>query len=330
VIKAAFFGNRPEAIERVYAQGRRERIAQLTELYPHVVSEDNLEEHIDNLRDVEVAFGTWGFPPLKAEQLDRLPSLKMVFYGAGTVQAFARPFLQRGIGVVSAWAANAVPVAEFCLAQILLSTKGFWRNTRELTGPDMWRGGFRGPGNFGETVSLIGLGMISHKLIELLQPIELNVLVVSSHLTKEEAQELGVRKVTMEEAFRQGLVVSNHLANLPHTLGVLHGELFASMRPNATFINTGRGAQVVEEDLIRVLKERPDLTALLDVTHPEPPVEGSELYTLPNVHLSSHIAGSIGNEVVRMADYVIEEFEAWLAGRPLRYAVTLEMLERMA
>ena len=87
---------------------------------------------------------------------------------------------------------------------------------------------------------------------------------------------------------------------------------------------------MVEEDLIGVLRERPDLTALLDVTDPEPPLEGSEFYTLPNVHLSSHIAGSQGDEILRQADYAIAEFENWAAGRPLRYRVTLEMLKTMA
>jgi len=330
VTKAVFLGNQPANIERVYAQGRREQIAELTDLYPEIVSQASLPEHASALSDVEVAFGTWGFPALTDEELELLPSLRAVFYGAGTVQRFAEPFLRRSITVVSAWAANAVPVAEFCLAQILLSTKGYFRNSGECTSPEGWRSALRGPGNFGETVSLIGLGKISSKLIELLRPFALNVLVVSSHLTDEEAESLGVRKVTLEEAFCEGFVVSNHLANRPATQGVLNVTLFESMRPDATFINTGRGAQVVEPDLIRVLKARPDLTALLDVTFPEPPQADSELYTLPNVHLSSHIAGSIGDEVVRMADYAIAEFKNWRAGLPLQYAVSLEMLETMA
>jgi phosphoglycerate dehydrogenase-like enzyme len=102
------------------------------------------------------------------------------------------------------------------------------------------------------------------------------------------------------------------------------------MQQGATFINTGRGQQINEQELIEVLKERPDLYALLDVTWPEPPPDGSPLYTLANVKLSSHIAGSIGNEVVRMADLVIEEFLCWQAGLPLQHEVTLDMLERMA
>ena len=85
-----------------------------------------------------------------------------------------------------------------------------------------------------------------------------------------------------------------------------------------------------EDGLIRVLQARPDLSALLDVTHPEPPSADSPLYSLPNAQLSSHIAGSLGDEVVRMADYMIEEFARRQRGEALRYAVTPEMLDTMA
>ena len=98
------------------------------------------------------------------------------------------------------------------------------------------------------------------------------------------------------------------------------------MPPGGTFINTGRGAQVNEDDLIAVLHERPDLTALIDVTYPEPPLPDSEFYNMPNVRLSSHIAGSMNNEVHRMADYMIEEFKRWDRGEALKYRVFENML----
>ena len=78
--------------------------------------------------------------------------------------------------------------------------------------------------------------------------------------------------------------------------------------------------------VVEVLEKRPDLTALLDVMHPEPPEDGSKLYTLPNVRLSTHIAGSINDEVHRMADYMIEELRRYLAGEPLVYEVSESML----
>ncbi len=117
--------------------------------------------------------------------------------------------------------------------------------------------------------------------------------------------------------------------DLEWTRGTLNGPLLESLREGATFINTGRGAQVVEADLVRVLQARPDLTALLDVTAPEPPPRESALWQLPNVVISPHIGGTIGNEVGRLAECVIEEFEAWQAGRALRYQVTPEVLRTM-
>lgn len=328
-IKAAFFGDNTK-IPLVYPHDRRARIAAFCAIYPETIASHNFSLHTSALSDVEVIFATWGMPALTADQIALMPELKAVFYAAGSVKAFAKPFLARGIAVVSAWAANAVPVAEFVLAQILLANKGYFRNIRDCRGPETWSTAFRGAGNFHTTVSLLGAGMIGKKVIGLLQPFCLHVLVFDPFLSQADAEHLKVEKVGLSDAFSRGMVVSNHLANVPETRGLLRREHFEAMPENAVFINTGRGATVVEDDLVAVLERRPDMTALLDVTDPEPPAAGSRLYALPNVTLSSHIAGSIGGEVARMADTAIEEFIGWREGKPLRYAVTTDMLKTMA
>jgi phosphoglycerate dehydrogenase-like enzyme len=111
---------------------------------------------------------------------------------------------------------------------------------------------------------------------------------------------------------------------------MLRKEHFARMKQGATFINTSRGAIVNERDLIGVLTERPDLFALLDVTWPEPPVAGSPFYDLPNVVLTPHLAGSLGNECHRMAQYMIEEADRVLANQPLLHSITREQSLTMA
>ena len=121
--------------------------------------------------------------------------------------------------------------------------------------------------------------------------------------------------------FSESDVVSVHTPWLPETVGLMGKEHFACMKPYATLINTSRGAVLREEELIEVLQERPDLTAILDVTWPEPPVQGSPLYTLDNVFLTSHIAGSQNDECHRMARYAIEECERYLAGQPQMWEV---------
>ena len=330
--KAALFAGHPKMIDKVYGSQRRADLETRCDLYPHIVSGNNFDEHVERLQDLEYIFSTWSMPSLNEEQIARLPSLKAVFYAAGSVQGFARPFLKSDVRVFSAWAANAIPVAEFALAQILLSCKGYFRNTLDCKDPAKHNHthSHSGPGIYSNTVALIGFGMIGRKLAELLRPFQLNVLVVDPYVDEEIITAHGAKRATMEDAFDTAQVVSNHLPNLPATEYMLNGALFRRMKEFATFINTGRGKQVREDELIDVLRERPDLTALLDVTYPEPPAPDSPFYSLPNVQLSSHIAGSIGIEVGRMADFMIEEFELFTHGKPVRYNVTEKMLETMA
>lgn len=268
--------------------------------------------------------------PLTEAQLDRLPRLRALFFAAGTVRYFAPPLLKRGIIVTSGAAANAVPVAEFTLAQILLANKGYFRNVADYRETADFAGSFVGAGNYGATVSLLGAGQIGRTLIELLRPFRLRVLVFDPFLSHKDAESLGVEKVDLPAAFARGNIVSNHLAGVPATDGILNGALFASMPAKATFINTGREATVSHADLLSVFRARPDLNAFLDVTEPEPLPRESPLWSLPNVHISAHIAGSKGDEVRRVADFAIEEFQRWSRGEPLRYSVALESLERMA
>ena len=103
---------------------------------------------------------------------------------------------------------------------------------------------------------------------------------------------------------------------------MITGEHIASMKPYAGFINTARGAVVRENELVEVLGRRPDLVAVLDVTEPEPPVADSKLYTLPNVIITPHIAGAIGNECRRMGRYMVDELRRYLNGEPLKWEIT--------
>lgn len=164
---------------------------------------------------------------------------------------------------------------------------------------------------------------------ELLRPYPVKVIAHDPFLALERAKHLDVESVSLESVFKRAFVVSNHIPDLPHTRNVLDAKLFNTLREGATFINTGRGAQVVEADMIAMLKARPDVTALLDVTWPEPPAADSDLWRLPNVVMSPHIGGTVGHEVMRLADCVIEEFQAWQAGKRLRYQVTKDVFKTM-
>ena len=334
-MKAIFLANNKGNIDYVYAQDNIDRVASLCDIEKDkVYCEEEILRDPAPFKDVEYIFSTWSMPGGgEIKLVDYLPNLKAVFYAAGSVRYFANEYFEKNVRIFSAYAANAIPVAEFTVGQILLANKGYFQSCALAKSGDYKTAGEISRarvGNYGAKIGIIGAGMIGRKVIELLKPYKLNILVYDVFMTEEQAEAMGVRKCSLETIFSECHIVSNHLANVPATQGILKKEHFASMMEYATFINTGRGAQVDEDGMIEVLRSRSDICALLDVTISEPPIEGSEFYTLNNVFLSPHIAGSQGWEVRRMAELVIDEFENYLNGRPTPYEITPEKLAKMA
>lgn len=285
------------------------------------------------LETVRYLFSSWGMPCLSEEEIAAcLPNLKAVFYAAGSVQSFARPFFRNDVRIFSAQRANAVPVAEFVTAQIVLANKGYFQL------PGRYRKGHSSarayaqcfPGNYGARIGLLGAGMVGRQVLRLLASYQLHVLVYDPFLTEAQAKELGVQKASLERVFATCPVVSNHLADNHQTKGVLGYDLFSLMGPCSVFINTGRGAQVVTEDLLRWAGEQPGFTALLDVTDPEPLPWQSPYWQLPNIFVTPHIAGSAGDEIRRLGDAMMDAYAILAAGGEPDCEVLPHMLDRMA
>jgi phosphoglycerate dehydrogenase-like enzyme len=319
----------------VYKMGRREKFEAELEMLGEIVTEKNLDRHRAFLRETEVLVATWDFVPFTEEQLaEYFPKAKLVLYGAGSVQGFARPFLARGIRVVSAWAAMSIPVMEFATSLVLLANKGYFAGLAAYKAR-----GFKAakelcstayPGSYETKVGILGVGMIGSAVARRLKQSRLDILAYDPYLTQERAAELGIEKADIERVFAECQTITNHMAHNKDTEGLLGYGLFSRMKDNATFVNSARGASVVESDLIRALKEKPTRTAILDVSWPEPVPEGHEFLSLPNVFLTPHIAGYANQEVLRLADYMLDELRRYKKGEKLEYEVTLPMLATMA
>jgi phosphoglycerate dehydrogenase-like enzyme len=239
---------------------------------------------------------------------------------------------ERGIRITSAYAANAVPVAEFTLSQILFCLKNGWQLSRRTHAGnrEVWGAEKKVAGAFGTKVGIISLGMIGKKVCELLKPFDVDVLVSSSCGSPELADQLGVRFASVEEIFSTCDCVSLHTPLLPSTRGIISGDHFRSMKVGASFINTARGAVVRQNEMIEVLTERPDLTAVLDVTDPEPPDPGSPLLHRPNIVLTPHLAGAFSGECQRLGAYMLDELGRYLKDAPLQWEINAEKAVALA
>lgn len=331
-MRAIYLTEQEDNYKRVYDQDVKDKIAKLFDIKDICYNKSKL--NTTDFKDVEYIFSTWGMSVFNEEEIKAIfPSLKCVFYSAGTVQYFARPFLNLGIKVFSAWQANAVPVIEYATSQILLATKGYFHlsayakidyiKAHEIMNTF--------PGNYHTKIGILGYGAIAKGVVKELLKHNEDIYIYAPNITHEEAKQLGVHKVdTLEEIFDNCIVISNHIANLPTTLNIIHKGLIDRLKDKQTFINTGRGQQVDEKALLIKCQNNPNICAVLDVTYPEPPKQDTLYFKLPNVTVTPHIAGSSGNEVVRMANYMYEEAKRYLNKEKNLYEVSLKMLEAMA
>jgi phosphoglycerate dehydrogenase-like enzyme len=317
------------AFDLIYGPDEQADIANLLGTVPPLHSRQAIAENPSLLSDVQAIFSGWGAPVMDRSFLDLAPKLEVVFYGAGATGYWITPDVwARNIAVTSASVANAIPVAEYALAVTLFSLKHGWSLLRETRERRLFPPRDGAPGCFGSTVGLISLGVTARAFLKLLKPYDLKVLAHDPFVTESEAATLGVELVSLDEIFRRCEVVSLHTPLLPETRDMIRREHLSAMKPGATFVNTARGEIVREDEMIDVLSRRPDLQAVLDVTCDEPPAPASPLYTMPNVVLTPHIAGSVGTECRRMGRYMVDELRRYLCGEPLRFAVTPDMAVR--
>ncbi len=284
------------------------------------------------LADATILVGHWGCPTLTAEVLDRAPKLRLFAYGAGTVKWQVTPeVFERGIVVTSAAAANAVPVAEYAAAAILLANKGVFLVREKLRDPsaavplDLQR-----VGNCGARVGIVGASIIGRLVIDQLRGTDVEIAVYDPFLGAADAAALGVEKVEdLNELCRTVRVLSIHAPDIPPTRGMIGAEQLAALADGATVVNTARPA-LVDQAALLVELEAGRIAAVLDVTDPEPLPPGHPLLALPNVFVTPHVAGAMGNELVRLAELAVEEVERFAAGREPRYPIRAADLDRIA
>ncbi len=331
-IKIALFGSDANRFAGVFTPDVLARLGEFGEL-SELIDRSKLDANAEFLKDCRFAFSTWGMPCFSKEEIEKyMPSLQAVFYSAGSVQAFARPFLEKGIKVFSAFAANAVPVADYTCAQITLALKGYFQGAKLYRAalPLSFLHTKTAPGGYRATVGLVGLGTIGTMVAKRLGATSHRVLAYDPFASPEKAESLGVELVELETLFRESDVVSNHLANKKELKNIFSYKYFKLMKKHSVFINTGRGAQVNQLALSLSLILHPSRTAVLDVLKGEVFPYINPLFWCPNAVITPHIAGSMGNERQAMAYSMIDQLENLISEREAEYEVTAEMLERMA
>jgi phosphoglycerate dehydrogenase-like enzyme len=281
----------------------------------------------------EILLTGWGCPPIDEQALSQASLLQAIVHAAGTLKNHVREVcFERGIRVSSAAAANAVPVAEYTLAAILLAGKRAFRLQRmyaEVRAGRWWPQEVALPGNYRRGVGSVGAAHVGRLVMERLRSFDFLLLVHDPYLDAEEARRMGAEPVGLDELLQRSHVVSLHAPALPETQHMIDRRRLGLLCDGAVLVNTARGALVDQEALTDELVAG-RIDAVIDTTEPEILPADSPLYDLPNVFLTPHVAGAMGLETQRMAELALDEIARYVRGEPFAHEVHKEDLARIA
>ncbi|MFD9188366.1 hydroxyacid dehydrogenase [Streptomyces phaeochromogenes] len=330
---AALFAMTAENVPQIFPPDVLARLGNAVEIDPTLTAENFTDPRVrEALADTEILITGWGCPHIDEAVLAAAPRLRAILHAAGSVKGLTSPAVwERGITVSSAAGANALPVAEYTLAMILLAGKDLFAQRDRLRAQRAFPYGeiMPGIGNFGRRVGVVGASRIGRRLIELLRPFDLRVTLADPYVDATEAAALGVPLLPLDDLLATSDIVTVHAPQTPETHHLIGRRELALMPAGSVLVNTARGALLDHDALVEELRAN-RLSAILDVTDPEPLPADSPLFDLPNAFITPHLAGSQGNEVARLGLAVTEEAERLLSGRELAHAIDHAVLERTA
>jgi glycerate dehydrogenase len=273
------------------------------------------EEILDRLKDASIAI--INKVPMRADTLKQLPKLKLIAVAATGTDIVDKAYCKaNGITVVNIrnYAFNTVPehvfAMIFALRRNLLAyvedvRAGKWNKASQFCFFD-----YPIRDIAGSTLGVIGYGALGKSVGRIAEGLGMRVLPYDVF------PQSGL--VDLETIYRESDVITLHTPLTPETRNMIGAKEFKMMKPSAILINTARGGLVDEQALADALKSGTIGGAGFDVLTKEPPKDGNVLLDLrlPNFILTPHVAWASQEAMQILADQLIDNIEAFVAGKP--------------
>jgi glycerate dehydrogenase len=259
--------------------------------------------------------------PMRAETLRQLPQLKMIAVAATGYDVVDVAYCQEhaiAVANIRNYAVHTVPEHAFAmilaLRRNLLSYRqdveaGVWNKSQQFCFFTHDIGDL-----YGATLGIIGEGAIGQGTAAIGRAFGMRVLFADHPPPKMP----GVEFTPLDEVLAQSDVISLHCPLTPATRNLIDIAAFRKMKRNALLINTARGGLVDEGALIQALNEGLIAGAGFDVLTVEPPTNGHPLLDVrrPNFILTPHVAWASDGAMQFLADQLVDNVNAWVAGKP--------------
>jgi D-3-phosphoglycerate dehydrogenase len=242
--------------------------------------------------------------------------------GAGYDNIDVNAASQAGVVICYSPEENAVSVAEHVFALMLALARKIPGADRSVKSGEWDRKKYHGFELFGKTLGILGLGKIGLRVALRAKAFGMRILAHDAYLSSPHLHvtESGALLVSMDQLLTESDFLTVHLPLNEETRGMLSAKNFQKMKPTAFLINTSRGEVLVEEELIKALKDGRPAGAALDVREEEPPSPESPLHAFDNVILTPHTAGLTYEAQEKVIEAIAEDVDRVLSGQPaLRY-----------
>jgi len=276
------------------------------------------EQLVERLKGASIAITNK--VPLRADTLQRLPDLRLIAVAATGYDVIDIAWCNaHRISVVNIrnYAVHSVPEHAFAMILALRRNMIAYRD-------DVLHGAWQKSKQFcffdhpirdlhGATLGVIGEGAIGQSMAALGKAFGMRPIYAAHPAQLDIPGEF----VALPELLRQSDVITLHLPLMPATRNMIGEAQLRSMKPSALLINTARGGLVDEAALIRALEEGWIAGAGFDVLTVEPPTDGHPLLEVrrPNFILTPHVAWASHGAMQFLADQLMDNIDAWVAGR---------------
>jgi D-3-phosphoglycerate dehydrogenase len=258
--------------------------------------------------------------------MEHAPKLRVIGRaGVGVDNIDADAATRRGIVVMNTPGANAVAVAELTIGLMIALARKLPGANSSMHAGKWEKKNLQGMELRGKTLGILGLGRIGLEVARRARGFGLEVLGSDPFVSAAVARENGMVLVPVEELFAKADYLTLHVGLTSQTNGIVNAKTLATMKKGVRIVNCARGELVIEADLVEALKTGQVAGAALDVFTIEPPKE-SPYFSLENVILTPHIAGSTAEAQEAVGVQIAQQVREYLKLGVVQNAVNLPSL----
>lgn len=236
---------------------------------------------------------------------------------------------EHGVVVLNTPEGNTIAATEHTVAMLMAMTRHIPQAHQSIQDGRWDRKNFTGIQVQGKTLGIIGVGRIGSRVAKRMQAMEMKTIGYDPYITRERAEQLGVRLVDFDILLETSDYITIHTPLTKETENIISAQAIAKMKDGVRLVNCARGACMDLQAVAEGIKSGKVAGAAVDVYPNEPlTLENNPLLGLFNVVQTPHLGASTVEAQVGVAVDVAEGVIDALEGRPVMTAVNMAPIPR--